>query len=65
MDKLSDEYRNCKNGLWQIEKSFRHDTSFLRLMTLLITASDSYIVFYVTCFVRISYIKKYVTEPVI
>ena len=35
---LTDEYRKCKKGLWQVEESFMHYTSFLRLMTLLITA---------------------------
>ena len=61
---LTDEYRKYKKGLWQVEESFIHDTSFLRLMTLLITASYSYIIFYVTCFRRISYINKCVTEPI-
>ena len=50
---LTDEYRKCKKGLWQIEEIFMHDTSFLRLMTLLITASYSCIIFYVTCFRRL------------
>ena len=27
---LTDEYRKCKKGLWQVEESFVHDTSFLR-----------------------------------
>ena len=34
-------------------------------MTFLITANYSYIIFYVTCFGRISYINKCVTEPMI
>ena len=62
---LTDEYRKYKKSLWQVEESFIHDKSFLRLMTLLITANYSYIIFYVTCFRRISYINKYVSEPMI
>jgi len=62
---LTDKYRKCKKGLWQVEESFMHDTSFLRLMNLLIPASYSYIVFYVTCFGRISYVNKCATEPMI
>jgi len=62
---LTDKYRKCKKGLWQVKKNFIYDTSFLRLKTLLITANYSYIIFYVTCFERISYINKCVTEPMI